>query len=139
MTFTCSHANDIYTSCIYRKTLYTKKSLCKSSVISVPDEVFLNARGFQLCSMQAYQCAPPFFADSYDLNNLSSQVIASRVPVPPYAKVIMERHVISFLPVTCAIMTHRNRSFSFYIVDYYWDMFVKDYPSRFCWGFCCCV
>jgi hypothetical protein len=132
------NANDVYISCIYRKTLYTKKVSATSSVASVPDKVFHNARGVQLCNMQAYQCAPAFFADSYNLNNLSSQVIASRVPVPPSAQVIMERHIISFLPVTQVIMARRNRSFSFYIVGYDWDIFVKDYPSRFCWGLCCC-
>ncbi|KAF3341516.1 protein SSUH2 [Carex littledalei] len=120
------------------ETLYTKKVSTTSIAASVPDEVFHKARGVQLCNIQAYQCQPAFFADSYHLNNFSSEVIASRASVPPSARVITERHIISFLPVTRVIMAHQKRSFSFYIVGYNWDIFVRDYPARFCWGLCCC-
>ncbi|KAJ1690279.1 hypothetical protein LUZ63_014434 [Rhynchospora breviuscula] len=120
------------------KTLSTKKVSATSGAASVPDEVFHQARGVQLCNMQAYQCTPAFFADSYHLNNFSSQVIASRAPVPSSARVITERHIISVLPVTRVTMAHRKRSFSFYIVGYSREIFIRDYPSRFCWGLCCC-
>lgn len=138
MMFRCFGANEVYISGIYRETLYTKKVSTTSTAASVPDEVFHNARGMQLCNIEAYQCPPAFFADSYHLNSFSSEVIASRAPVPPSARVITERHIISFLPVTRVIMAHRKRSFSFYIVGYNWDIFVRDYPARFCWGLCCC-
>ncbi|KAJ4765165.1 chaperone protein dnaJ-like protein [Rhynchospora pubera] len=120
------------------KTLYTKKVSTSSKAASVPDEVFHRARGKQLYNMQAYQCTPAFFPNFDELNNLSSEVIARRAPAPPSARVITERHIISIVPVTRVIMAHRNRSFSFYILGYDWDIFVRDYPSRFCWGLCCC-
>ncbi|KAJ1700041.1 hypothetical protein LUZ63_008553 [Rhynchospora breviuscula] len=120
------------------KTLYTKKVSTSSKAASVPDEVFHKARGKQLYNMQSYQCTPAFFPNFDELNNLSSEVIARRAPVPPSARVISERHIISNVPVTRVIMAHRNRSFSFYILGYDWDIFVRDYPSRFCWSLCCC-
>ncbi|XP_078178011.1 chaperone protein dnaJ-like protein isoform X2 [Carex rostrata] len=120
------------------KTVSTKKVSASSGAASVPDEVFHKARGVQLCNMQAYQCNPAFFADSYHLNNFSSQVIASRAPVPLSARVITERHIISILPVTRVTMACRKSSFSFYIVGDSREIFIRDYPSRFCWGLCCC-
>lgn len=124
-------------SCI-RRTLSTRKVSATSGAASVPDEVFHRARGVQLCNIQAYQCTPAFFADSYLLNKFSSEVIASRSPVPPTARIISERHVIFVVPVTRVTMSHRNRSFSFYIIGNSREVFIRDYPSKFCWGLCCC-
>nr|CAB3471220.1 unnamed protein product [Digitaria exilis] len=67
-----------------------------------------------------------------------SEVISSRLPVPPSARVISERHIISVVPVTRVTMAHRKQSFSFYVVGYNRDVFIRDYPSKFCWGLCCC-
>uniref|UniRef100_A0A6V7QT19 Protein SSUH2 homolog n=1 Tax=Ananas comosus var. bracteatus TaxID=296719 RepID=A0A6V7QT19_ANACO len=120
------------------RTLSTRKVSATSGAASVPDEVFHRARGVQLCNIQAYQCTPAFFADSYLLNKFSSEVIASRFPVPPAARIISERHVISVVPVTRVTMSHRNRSFSFYIIGNSREVFIRDYPSKFCWGLCCC-
>ncbi|KAL8167989.1 hypothetical protein V2J09_009488 [Rumex salicifolius] len=121
-------------------TLSTRKVRATSGAASVPDEVFHRARGVQLCNTQAYQCAPAFFADSYFLNNFSSEVIAERANVPSTARVICERHTINVVPVTRITMAHqRGRSFSFYIVGLSKDVYLKDYyPSRFCWGLCPC-
>jgi hypothetical protein len=125
-------------SSVSRKTLSARKVSVGAGAASVPEEVFHRAKGEQLCNIQAYQCTPAFFADSYQLNQFSSEVIASRLPVPPSARVISERHIISQVPVTRFRMSHRNRSFSFYVVGYNRDIFVRDYPSKFCWGLCCC-
>ncbi|KAK3031361.1 hypothetical protein RJ639_036069 [Escallonia herrerae] len=122
------------------KTLSTRKVSATSGAASVPDEVFHRARGVQLCNTQAYQCTPAFFADSFFLNQFSSEVIADRAPVPPTARVICERHSISVVPVTRVTMTHRSRSFSFYIIGFSREVYLKDYyPSRFCWGLCPCL
>lgn len=121
------------------KTLSTRKVSATSGAASVPDEVFHRAQGVQLCNTQAYHCSPAFFADSFFLNKFSSEVIADRAPVPPTARVICERHIISVVPVTRVTMVHRNRSFSFYIVGYGREVHLKDYPSRFCWGLCPCL
>lgn len=122
------------------KTLSIRKVRATSGAASVPDEVFHRARGVQLCNTQAYQCNPAFFADSYFLNNFSSEVIAERADVPPTARVICERHTIYVVPVTRVTMSHsRGRSFSFYIVGLSKQVYLKDYyPSRFCWGLCPC-
>ncbi|WOL02031.1 hypothetical protein Cni_G10750 [Canna indica] len=120
------------------KTLSNRKVSATSAAASVPDEVFHRARGVQLCNIQAYQCTPAFFADSYLLNKFSSEVIASRSPVPPSTRVICERHIISVVPVTRVTMVDRNRSFSFYIIGYSREVFIRDYPNKFCWGLCCC-
>ncbi|KAM0864141.1 hypothetical protein ACQ4PT_044124 [Festuca glaucescens] len=120
------------------KTLTARKVSATTGAASVPEEVFHRAKGVQLCNIQAYQCTPAFFADSYPLNQFSSEVVASRLPVPPSARVISERHIISVVPVTRVTMSHRKRSFSFYVVGYSRDVFVRDYPSKFCWGLCCC-
>ncbi|KAG6523500.1 hypothetical protein ZIOFF_013360 [Zingiber officinale] len=120
------------------RTLSNRKVSATSSAASVPDEVFHRARGVQLCNIQAYQCTPAFFADSYQLNRFSSEVIANRSPVPPSARVICERHIISVVPVTRVTMAERNRSFSFYIIGYSREVFIRDYPKKFCWGLCCC-
>ncbi|KAJ6362923.1 hypothetical protein OIU78_003167 [Salix suchowensis] len=122
------------------KTLSTRKVSATSGAASVPDEVFHRAKGVQLCNTQAYQCSPAFFADSFFLNKFSSEVIAERAPVPPTARIICERHVISVVPVTRVTMAHRGRSFSFYIIGISRDVYLKDYyPSRFCWGLCPCL
>ncbi|KAL3839446.1 hypothetical protein ACJIZ3_024037 [Penstemon smallii] len=122
------------------KTLVARKVSAASGAASVPDDVFHRAKGVQLCNTQAYQCTPAFFADSYFLNKFSSEVIAERVPVPPTARVICERHTISVVPVTRVTMTRGNRSFSFYIIGTSREVYLKDsYPSRFCWGLCPCL
>ncbi|KAF8658773.1 hypothetical protein HU200_059259 [Digitaria exilis] len=120
------------------KTLSARKVSATRGAASVPEEVFHRAKGVQLCNIQAYQCTPAFFADSYPLNQFSTEVIASRLPVPPSARVISERHIISVVPVTRVTMAHRKQSFSFYVVGYNRDVFIRDYPSKFCWGLCCC-
>lgn len=122
------------------KTNSTRKVRATSGAASVPDEVFHRAGGVQLCNMQAHQCTPAFFADSYFLNKFSSDVIAERAPVPPTARVICERHTISVVPVTRVTMTHRTRSFSFYIIGCNREVYLRDYyPARFCWGLCPCL
>ncbi|KAL6146127.1 hypothetical protein ACLB2K_056810 [Fragaria x ananassa] len=122
------------------KTLSTRKVSATSGAASVPDEVFHRAQGVQLCNTQAYQCTPAFFADSYFLNKFSSEVIADRAHVPPSARVISERHTISVVPVTRVTMAHRSRLFSFYIIGFSREVYLKDYyPSRFCWGLCPCL
>ncbi|KAL5973534.1 hypothetical protein ACLOJK_030185 [Asimina triloba] len=121
------------------RTLLRRKVSASSGAASVPDEVFHRAKGVQLCNTQAYQCTPAYFADSFILNKFSSDVIADRPPVPPTARVICERHAISVVPVTRITMVHRNRSFSFYIVGLSQDIYIKDYPSSFCWGLCPCL
>ena len=124
----------------YRKTLSTRKVSATSGAASVPDEVFHRSKGVQLYNTQAYQCTPAFFADSFFLNKFSSEVIAERAPVPPKARVICERHTISIVPVTRVTMAHRGRSFSFYIIGYSNEVYLKDYyPSRYCRGLCSCL
>ncbi|XP_062231092.1 uncharacterized protein LOC133928671 isoform X2 [Phragmites australis] len=120
------------------KTLSARKVSATRGAASVPEEVFHRAKGVQLCNIQAYQCTPAFFADSYQLNQFSSEVVTSRLPVPPSARVISERHIISVIPVTRVTMAHRKQSFSFYVIGYGRDVFIRDYPSKFCWGLCCC-
>ncbi|XP_021897388.1 protein SSUH2 homolog [Carica papaya] len=122
------------------RTLSTRKVSATSGAASVPDEVFHRAKGVQLCNTQAYQCTPAFFADSFFLNKFSSEVIADRANVPSTARVICERHIISVVPVTRVTMAHRDRSFSFYIIGFSREVYLKDYyPSRFCWGLCPCL
>ncbi|XP_057517203.1 uncharacterized protein LOC130798294 [Amaranthus tricolor] len=122
------------------KTLSTRKVSATRGAASVPDDVFHRAKGVQLCNMQAYQCTPAFFADSYFLNTFSSEVIADRTPVPPTARVICERHTISVVPVTRITMSHSSRSFSFYIIGFSREVYLKDrYPAQFCWGLCPCL
>lgn len=121
------------------KTLSTRKVSATSGAASVPDEVFHRAKGVQLCNTQAYQCSPAFFADSFFLNKFSSEVIAERAHVPPTARIICERHTISVVPVTRVTMTQRGQSFSFYIIGNSREVYLKDYPSRFCWGLCPCL
>ncbi|XVE76492.1 hypothetical protein DITRI_Ditri12bG0177900 [Diplodiscus trichospermus] len=122
------------------KTLSTRKVSATSGAASVPDEIFHRARGVQLCNTQAYQCTPAFFADSFFLNKFSSEVIADRASITPTARVICERHTISVVPVTRVTMSHRRQSFSFYIVGFSREVYLKDYyPARFCWGLCPCL
>lgn len=121
------------------KTLTTRKVSATSGAASVPADVFHRAQGIQLCNTQAYQCTPAYFADSIFLNRFSSEVIAERAQVPPAAHAICERHIISVVPVTRVTMTHGNRSFSFYIIGYSREIYLKDYPSRFCCGLCPCL
>ncbi|RAL39286.1 hypothetical protein DM860_002819 [Cuscuta australis] len=125
------------------KTVSARKVSAASGAASVPDDVFHRAKGVELWNNQAaYQCTPAHFSDSYFLNRFSSEVIAERGPVPPLARVICERHVISVVPVTRVTMTahHRNRSFSFYIIGHRREVYLRDtdYPSTFCWGLCPC-
>ena len=122
-----------------RRTLSVRKVSAASGAASVPEEVFHVAQGVQLCNTQAHQCSPAFFPDSYSLNQFSSEVIASRTPVPAAARIISERHVISVIPVTRVTMANGRQSFSFYVVGLGRKVFVRDYPSRFCWGLCCCL
>ncbi|XAR68868.1 hypothetical protein NMG60_11000272 [Bertholletia excelsa] len=130
-----------YSTAVVRwKTLCTRKVSATTGAASVPDEVFHRAKGVQLCNTQAHQCSPAYFADSYFLNRFSSEVIADRAPIPPTARVICERHVISVVPVTRVTMTHRAQSFSFYIIGFSREVYLKDYyPARFCWGLCPCL
>uniref|UniRef100_A0A7C8YHM4 Protein SSUH2 homolog n=2 Tax=Opuntia streptacantha TaxID=393608 RepID=A0A7C8YHM4_OPUST len=122
------------------KTLSTRKVSATRGAASVPDEVFHRARGVELCNFQAYQCTPAFFADSYFLNRFSSEVIANRAPVPPTARIICERHTISVVPVSRITMTNSGRSFSFYIIGFQREVYLKDsYPAQFCWGLCPCL
>ncbi|KAL8127286.1 uncharacterized protein LOC141721296 [Apium graveolens] len=140
---TCSGSGSILTrklAVVKWKTASTRKVSATSGAASVPDEVFHKARGVQLCNTQAYQCTPAFFADSYFLNKFSSEVIADRAPVAPTARIICERHTISVIPVTRVTMKDHNRSFSFYIIGFSREVYLKDYyPARFCWGLCPCL
>ncbi|KAH9621708.1 hypothetical protein KSS87_000754 [Heliosperma pusillum] len=121
------------------KTLSTRKVSARRGAASVPDDVFHRAQGVQLCNVQAYQCTPAFFADSYFLNRFSSEVIADRAPVPPTARVICERHTISVVPVTRITMARGTQAFTFYIIGFSREVYLKDnYPGRFCWGICPC-
>ncbi|ERN09634.1 hypothetical protein AMTR_s00029p00195210 [Amborella trichopoda] len=120
------------------RTLSTKKVSASRGAASVPDEVFHRAKGVQLCNTQAYHCTPAFFADSYFLNNFSSEVISERAQVPPSARVICERHIITVVPVTRIIMAHRSRSFGFYLIGTSREVYIKDYPYKWCWGLCPC-
>lgn len=122
------------------RTLLARKVSATSGAASVPDEVFHRAKGVQLSNTQAYQCTSAFFADSYFLNKFSSEVISERVQVPPTARPICERHIITVVPVTRVIMTHNRKSFSFYIIGTSREVYSKDtYPGRFCWGLCPCL
>ncbi|KAF7845419.1 protein SSUH2-like protein [Senna tora] len=122
------------------KTLSTRKVNANSGAASVPDEVFHRSKGVQLSNTQAHQCTPAYFADSFFLNKFSSEVIAERAPVPATARVICERHTISVVPVTRVTMAHWGRSFSFYIIGYSREVYLKDYyPARYCWGLCPCL
>ncbi|KAH9303284.1 hypothetical protein KI387_014867, partial [Taxus chinensis] len=121
------------------RTLRTRKVSACSSAASVPDEVFHRAKGVQLYNTQAYQCKPANFSDSFALNKFSSDIITDRAPVPPTARVICERHQITVVPVTRVIMTHRNRSFTFYIIGLSREVYIKDYPRQWCWGLCSCL
>ncbi|KAI3988800.1 hypothetical protein MKX01_016371 [Papaver californicum] len=124
----------------------TLKVSATSGAASVPDVVFHRAKGIQLskgiqlCSIQAYQCTPAFFADSYFLNKFSLDVIAERAHVPPATRIICdERHIISVFPVTRVTMAKGNQSFSFYIIGVSREVYLKDYyPLKFCWGLCPC-
>ncbi|XP_068669030.1 uncharacterized protein [Aristolochia californica] len=127
------------TAVVRWRTLSTRKVSASSGAASVPDDVFHRARGVQLCNTQAHQCTPAYFADSFLLNKFSSEVIADRPPVPPTARVICERHTVSVVPVTRVTMTKNNRYFSFYIIGLSRDVYIKDYPSQFCWGLCPCL
>ncbi|KAF3779295.1 SSUH2-like protein [Nymphaea thermarum] len=138
----CSGEGSLLTSSIALvtwRTLVTRKVSASRGAASVPDEVFHRAKGAQLCNTQAYHCTPAFFADSFLLNKFSSEVIADRSPVPPTARVVSERHIISVVPVTRVVMSHRDRSFTFYIIGLSNEVYIKDYPSQCCWGLCPCL
>lgn len=118
----------------------TRKLNATSGAASVPDDVFHRAKGVQLCNTQAYHCTPAYFADSFFLNQFSSEVISERPSIPPTARVICERHTISVIPVTRVTMVNRGQTFSFYIIGFTRDVYLKDYyPARFCWGCCPCL
>ncbi|GLT37555.1 hypothetical protein SLA2020_118660 [Shorea laevis] len=140
---TCNGSGSLLTrkvAIVRWKTFSTRKVSATSGAASVPDEVYHRAKGVQLCNTQAYLCTPAFFADSYFLNKFSSEVIAERASVPTTARVICERHTISVVPVTRVTMSHRGRSFSFYIIGFSREVYLKDYyPARFCWGLCPCL
>ncbi|XP_039145283.1 LOW QUALITY PROTEIN: protein SSUH2 homolog [Dioscorea cayenensis subsp. rotundata] len=139
---TCMGRGSILTRSIALVNWYIllfRKVSATTAAASVPDEVFHKARGVQLLNTQSYQCTPAYFADSYFLNQFSSEVIADRSPVPPSARIICERHIISVVPVTRVTMVHRKQSFSFYIIGISNEIYIKDYPSKFCWGLCCCL
>ncbi|MBA0676638.1 hypothetical protein Goari_018106 [Gossypium aridum] len=122
------------------KTLSTRKVSVTSGAASVPDDIFHRAKGIQLCDTQASQCSPAFFADSFFLNQFSFDVIQDRPFIPPTARVICERHMISVVPVTRVTMSRHRQFFSFYIVGLSQEVYLKDYyPARFCWGLCPCL
>ncbi|KAJ4733767.1 chaperone protein dnaJ-like protein [Rhynchospora pubera] len=120
------------------KTVSVQKASTTSIATDTPAEVLHKATGNQLYNMQAYQCNPAFFPYSNLFSSLSSEVIANRATVPPSARAITERHIISSIPVTRVIMAHQNHLFTFYVTGYDRQIFVWDYPSRFCRGLCCC-
>ncbi|MBA0879459.1 hypothetical protein Goshw_028506, partial [Gossypium schwendimanii] len=123
-----------------RKTLSTRKVSVTSGAASVPDDIFHRAKGIQLCNTQASQCSPAFFADSFFLNQFSFDVIQDRPFIPPTARVICERHMISVVPVTRVTMSRHRQFFSFYIVGLSHEVYLRDYyPARFCWGLCPCL
>ncbi|KAG7638900.1 putative Heat shock protein DnaJ, cysteine-rich domain superfamily [Arabidopsis thaliana] len=140
---TCDSTGSLLTSSIAVvkwKTLSKRKVSATRGAGSVPEEVFDRAEGVQLCNTQAYQCTPAYFADSYFLNRFSSEVISLRAEVPPTANVVCERHTISVVPVTRVTMEDRGRAFSFYIIGFGKEIYLKDYyPARFCWGLCPCL
>ncbi|CDO99581.1 unnamed protein product [Coffea canephora] len=78
------------------KTLSTRKVSATSRAATVLDDVFHRVQGIQLCNTQAYQCTPTFFADSFFLNKLSSEVTTERALVPHTARVIV-RDISSLL------------------------------------------
>eukprot|EP00252_Welwitschia_mirabilis_P011393 TRINITY_DN25625_c0_g1_i1.p1 TRINITY_DN25625_c0_g1~~TRINITY_DN25625_c0_g1_i1.p1 ORF type:complete len:420 (+),score=51.80 TRINITY_DN25625_c0_g1_i1:148-1407(+) len=138
----CRGAGSLLTRkiCIVKwRTLLTRKVSASSNAVSVPDDVFHRARGVQVFNTQAYQCKPANFSDSVILNKFSSDIIADRLPVPPTARIICERHQITVVPVTRVIMAQKKRSFIFYIIGLSREVYIKDYPAQWCWGLCCCL
>lgn len=117
-------------------TLKSKKISTSSNATLVPDEVFHEAKGVQLYASEAYQCQPVSFPNSQVLTRLSSDVVAERVPVPPTARVICERHHVHMIPVTRVSVDQGKSSFKFYIVGLEKRVYLKDYPDRCCWGLC---
>ncbi|CAH1432224.1 unnamed protein product [Lactuca virosa] len=140
---TCSGSGSLLTrkiALVKWDTHATRKLNATSGAASVPDDVFHRAKGVQLCNTQAYNCTPAFFADSFFLNQFSSEVISERPVIPVTARVICERHTISVIPVTRVTMVHRGQAFSFYVIGFSREVYLKDYyPSRFCWGLCPCL
>lgn len=140
---TCSGSGSLLTrkiAVVKWDTHATRKLNATSGAASVPDDVFHRAKGVQLCNTQAYHCTPAFFADSFFLNQFSSEVINERPEVPVTARVICERHTISVIPVTRVTMVNRGQAFSFYVIGFSREVYLKDYyPSRFCWGLCPCL
>lgn len=127
---TCDSTGSLLTSSIAVvkwKTLSKRKVSATRGAGSVPEEVFDRAEGVQLCNTQAYQCTPAYFADSYFLNRFSSEVISLRAEVPPTANVVCERHTISVVPVTRVTMEDRGKAFSFYIIGFGKEIYLKDY------------
>lgn len=117
-------------------TLISKKISTSINASLVPDDVFHEAKGIQLYSSESYQCQPVSFPNSLVLTRLSSNVIAERIPVPPTARVISERHQVHMIPVTRVSVGQGRGSFKFHIVGVEKHIYLKDYPDRCCWGLC---
>lgn len=119
------------------RTILHKRVSATKNAASVPDDVFHEAKGVQLYQSQSYQCEPAYFPKSPGLTKFSESVIAERVPIPPAARVICERHQISLVPVTRVVMGKGNRSFMFYVIGLKREVYLKDYPASKCCGLCC--
>eukprot|EP00249_Psilotum_nudum_P017277 c26247_g1_i1 orf=254-1513(+) len=118
------------------QTLLNRKVSTSRSAASVPDEVFHRAKGVRLYHSQCYQCEPASFPKVSGLSKFSSDIIAERAPIPPAARVICERHQIIFVPVARVDMGRGDRSFRFYIIGLSREVFLKDYPAKWCCGLC---
>lgn len=119
------------------RTILHKRVSATKNASSVPDDVFHKAKGAQLYQSQSYQCERAEFPRSPGLTKFSESIIAERVPIPPAARVISERHQISLVPVTRVVMGKGKRSFMFYIIGLSREIYLKDYPVTKCLGLCC--
>ena len=119
-----------------RRTILHKRISATKNATSVPDDVFHRAKGAELYQSQSYKCEPAYFPNSPSLGSFSSSIISERVPIPPAARVICERHRISLVPVTRVVMGKGNRSFMFYIIGLSREVYLKDYPATKCMGCC---
>lgn len=126
--------SDLLARVVCRRTLQNRKVSASSNAATVPDDIFHQAQGVELHSGQSYQCQPVQFPDSYWVTKLSSDVIAERNPVPPAARIVCERHTLSYVPVTRVVLFHKGKSFKSYVVGLKKEVYMKDYPSRCCCG-----
>ncbi|KAI5082387.1 hypothetical protein GOP47_0002130 [Adiantum capillus-veneris] len=55
-------------------------------------------------------------------------VISERAFIPESARVICERHEISFIPVTRVVMADKKKSFKFYILGLGKEIYAEEYP-----------